>query len=72
MVLQKEIPNIDPDLISRFPLQVLEFLYQIHNMSLDGKISPVDQAAFQWTCKVLLVSRKMTSLETTNLLFTSS
>ena len=37
LVLQKEIPNIDPDLISGFPLQVLEFLYQIHNMSLDGK-----------------------------------
>ena len=43
----KEIPKIDHDPRPGFPLQGLEFHYQIHNMSLDGKTSPDDQVIFQ-------------------------
>jgi len=46
-MLQKEIPKLDHDPISRFSLQGLEFHYQIHNMYLDGKTSPDDQVVFQ-------------------------
>jgi hypothetical protein len=45
MVIQKEIPKIDPRYGS--PIQDVEYHHQIHDMSLHERIYPNDQFASQ-------------------------